>query len=65
MEKRELDRCRARVKYQIEYYVLLKDPRMSAAQLDEIVNLIVKTLCSGKEMISVGGEEYPAGIVKA
>ena len=63
-EKRELDRCRARVEYQIEYDALLEDPRVSAAQLDEIVSLMTETLCSGKETISVGGEEHPAGTVK-
>lgn len=30
-EKRELDRCRARVEYQIEYDALLEDPCVSAA----------------------------------
>ena len=63
--KRELDRCRARVQYQIEYDALLEDPRVSAAQLDEIVALMAETLRSGKETISVGGEERPAGAVKA
>ena len=63
-EKRELDRCRARVEYQIEYDALLEDPRVSAAQLDEIVSLMTETLCSGKETISVGGEEHPAETVK-
>lgn len=63
-EKRELDRCRARVEYQIEYDALLEDPRVNAAQLDEIVSLMTETLCSGKETISVGGEEHPAGTVK-
>lgn len=55
---------RARVEYQIEYDALLEDPRVSAAQLDEIVSLMTETLCSGKETISVGGEEHPAGTVK-
>ena len=47
-----------------EYDALLEDPRVSAAQLDEIVSLMTETLCSGKETISVGGEEHPAGTVK-
>ena len=63
-KKRELDRCRARVEYQIEYDALLEDPRVSAAQLDVIVSLMTETLCSGKETISVGGEEHPAETVK-
>ena len=43
---------------------LLYTSRVSAAQLDEIVSLMTETLCSGKETISVGGEEHPAGTVK-
>ena len=53
------------MEYQIEYDALLEDPRVSAAQLDEIVSLMTETLCSGKETISVGGEEHPAETVKA
>ena len=63
-KKLELDRCRARVEHQIEYDALLEDPCVSAAQLDEIVSLMTETLCSGKETISVGGEEHPAETVK-
>lgn len=63
-DKRELDRCRAQVEYQIEYDALLEDPRVSAAQLDEIVALVAETLCTRKETISVGGEEHPAEAVK-
>ena len=53
------------MEYQIEYDALLEDPRVSAAQLDVIVSLMTETLCSGKETISVGGEEHPAETVKA
>ncbi len=63
-EKRELDRWRARVEYQIEYHVLPDDPRV-AVQFDEIVALMAETLCSGKETISMGGEEQPAETGKA
>ena len=52
------------MEYQIEYDALLEDPRVSAAQLDEIVSLMTETLYSGKETISVGGEEHPAETVK-
>ena len=63
-EKCELDRWRARVEYQIEYHVLPDDPRV-AVQFDEIVALMAETLCSGKETISMGGEEQPAETGKA
>ena len=63
-EKRELDRWRARVEYQIEYHVLPDDPRV-AVQFDEIVALMAETLCSGKKTISMGGEEQPAETGKA
>ena len=54
-EKRELDRWRARVEYQIEYHVLPDDPRV-AVQFDEIVALMAETLCSGKKKRSAWAE---------
>ena len=57
-EKRELDRWRARVEYQIEYHVLPDDPRV-AVQLDEIVALMTETLCSGKENNQCGRRGAP------
>lgn len=62
--EREMERCRARVELQIEYDVLLENNSTSAAQLDEIVELVTETLCSGKEIIRVGGEDYPAEVIK-
>lgn len=44
--------------------MLPDDPRVTG-QLDEIVALMAETLCSGKETISMGGEEQPAETGKA
>ena len=64
-DRREMERCRARVEVQIDYDALLEDTSLNAVQLDEIVALMTETLCSGKETISVGGEDYPAEVVKS
>lgn len=63
--RNELNCSRARVECQIKYDALLEEPRMSAAQLNELVVLIAETHCSGKETLSVGGEERLAETVKA
>ena len=63
--EREMERCRARVEYQIDYDALLEDSNLNTAQLGEIVELITETLCSGKKFISVGGEDYPAEVIKS
>lgn len=35
------------------------------AKVDELVELMTETMCSAKRTISVGGEPYPAEVVKA
>ncbi len=53
---------RNRIRKNIEYDYIT--PRFSRDRLDEIVDLIVETLCSRKPYISVAGDEYPASLVK-
>lgn len=38
--------------------------RYERSRLDEIVELVTETLCSGRPTIVVSGEEYPAQLVK-
>lgn len=49
----------------IDYDVLVNDPHVDREQLDEIVDLILETVCSTRECIRVGGNDYPAEIVRA
>ena len=52
------------VKENIEYDILVQDPRQDREQLDEVVELIAETLCSRKKTIVIAGDEYPAEMVK-
>ena len=52
------------VKDNIEYDILVQDPRQDREQLDEVVELIAETLCSRKKTIVIAGDEYPAEMVK-
>lgn len=60
----EAEKIRETVKENIDYDILLQDHRNSRDRLDEIVDLIVETLCSTKPTICVSGDDYPATLVK-
>lgn len=60
----ETEKIRETVKENIDYDILLQDHRNCRDRLDEIVDLIVETLCSSKPTICVSGDDYPASLVK-
>lgn len=49
----------------IDYDILASDPQVDREQIDEIVDLILETVCSTRERIRVGRNDYPAEIVRA
>ena len=49
----------------IEYTHLSGDPRIDKDRLDEIVELILETVCSARKTIRIAGDDYPAEMVKA
>ena len=49
----------------IDYDVLASDPHVDREQLDEITQLVQETVCSTRDRIRVGGNDYPAEIVRA
>ena len=49
----------------IEYDILVQNERMDRDRLDELVELMVDTVCSRREMIRVAGDDYPAEVVKS
>lgn len=61
----EMARYRELIKENIEYDALCCDFPYSHDRLDEIVELLVETVCSGKQYIRVSGEDYPAEVVKS
>lgn len=60
----ETERYREIVKENIEYDILLQNRKTGRERLEEIVDLIVETLCSTKPTIYVSGDDYPTALVK-
>lgn len=55
------------IKYQIGYddYVFGYNPYIPMEELDELIQMIVRTICSGKETYSICGQEFPLEVVKS
>ena len=51
------------IKDNIEYGILQE--RYSAESLDEIVDLILETVCTARKTIRIAGDDYPAELVKS
>ena len=49
----------------IEYDTLTQNPRIDREQLDEIVDILLETVCTNRKSIRVAGDDYPAELVKA
>ena len=49
----------------IDYDILSNDSHVDREQLDEIAELVQETVCSTRSRIRVGGNDYPAEIVRA
>lgn len=63
MRKRES--YRALILENIEYGVLSQNVQLDKDRLDELVELMVDTVCSNREMIRVAGDDYPAEVVRS
>ena len=53
------------IKDNIEYDHLLTYGRVEKERLDEIVSLILETVCTRRKTIRIAGDDYPAELVKA
>lgn len=49
----------------IEYAYLIQDMSLDREHIDELVELIVDTVCSSRRMIRIAGDDYPAQVVKS
>ena len=49
----------------IEYDYLIQDRSIDREQLDEIVDLMLETVCTSRKTIRVAGDDYPAELVKS
>ena len=61
----ERERCRERVRENVEYDLLVQNGRVDRELLDELVELMVEILCSSRETIRIAGDDYPAQVVKS
>ena len=53
------------IKDNIEYEHLINAKRLDRDRIDEILDLILETVCSKRKRILIAGDEYPAELVKA
>ena len=61
----EMDSYREMIRENICYYDFVRERPYDAAQLDEMVELMVEAVCSRKETIRVAGNEFPQAVVKS
>ena len=60
----QVRKYRSQVKRNIDYFEISEDYAAHLEQLDEIVDLMVETLCSTRPTLSVAGDNLPASLVK-
>ena len=61
----EMEGYRELIKENIDYIGLLADNPNWRGRLDEIVELMVETLCSKRNILTVAGDDFPAAAVKS
>ena len=61
----EMDSYREMIRENICYDDFVRERPYDAAQLDEMVELMVEAVCSKKETIRVAGNEFPQAVVKS
>ena len=62
---RERESYRELILENIEYDILVQNERMDHDRLDELVELMVDTICSRRETIRIAGDDYPAEVVRS
>ena len=59
------ERYRQIILENIDYDILAQDKRLDQSRLDELVELMVDTVCTNRQMIRIAGDDYPAEVVKS
>ena len=62
---RERESYRELILENIEYDILTQNAQLDKARLDELVELMVDTVCSKRQTIRIAGDDYPAELVKS
>ena len=60
-----VDIYREIIRENIEYDTLTQNPKMDKERLDEIVDLMLETVCSARKTLRIAGDDYPAELVKS
>jgi len=53
------------IKDNIDYDVLKQSNRLDGDRIDEIVDLILETVCTARKTLRIAGDDYPAELVKS
>ncbi len=53
------------IKDNIDYDILMQEMKFDGDRLDEIVDLMLETVCTRRKTIRIAGDDYPAELVKA
>lgn len=64
-EYRDIERYRYLIMENIEYEILLENNPYDREMLEEILELLVDTVCATKKYIRVAGNDYPAEVVRS
>ena len=65
MSQGEMNAYRGLIRENIGYDDFVREYPYDAAQLDEMVELMVETVCSRKKNIRVAGNDFPQAVVKS
>ena len=65
MSKGEMDTYRGLIRENIGYDDFVREHPYDAAQLDEMVELMVEAVCSKKKNLRVAGNDFPQAVVKS
>ena len=53
------------IKDNIDYDILKQDMKFDSDRLDEIVDLMLETVCTARKRVRIAGDDYPAELVKS
>ena len=53
------------IKDNIDYHILKQDMKFDSDRLDEIVDLMLETICTARKRVRIAGDDYPAELVKS
>ena len=65
VREEEIDAYRELIRENIDYEGFVRNHPYDAAQLDEMVELMVEAVCSKKKTIRVAGNDFPQAVVKS